>query len=319
MADFEDALVASAQIRGRQENLTFFAFTATPKAKTLEMFGERVTTPAGGAAVPAVSPVFDAPGHRGRVHPRRAGQLHHLPDLLPARERSGLRRSATAFRQGRLRAGPVRVLHPTNLAQKAEIIVEHFRAHTHAKIGGRAKAMVVTRSRPHAVKYWQAITAYITAKGYDTGADPVRALVAFSGTVIDPDAPTVEYREALLNGFGEAALPKKFAGDDYQVLIVAEKYQTGLTSRCCTPCNVDKRLDGVKAVQTLSRLNRTYPARTTRSCSTSPTTLQPSSRRSALLHRHHRRPDRPERALHPCNGGFLTHASSTPTRCTAAS
>ena len=261
MADFEDALVASAQIRGRQENLTFFAFTATPKAKTLEMFGERVTTPAGEQRY--------LPFHLYSM--RQAIEEGFILDVLANyttyqtyyRLANGLGSDDPLLPKGKAASALARYvsLHPTNLAQKAEIIVEHFRAHTHAKIGGRAKAMVVTRSRPHAVKYWQAITAYITAKGYDTGADPVRALVAFSGTVIDPDAPTVEYREALLNGFGEAALPKKFAGDDYQVLIVAEKYQTGFDQPLLHTMYVDKRLDGVKAVQTLSRLNRTYPGK----------------------------------------------------------
>jgi type I restriction enzyme R subunit len=168
-------------------------------------------------------------------------------------------------------------LHPTNLSQKAEIIVEHFRTHTRAKVGGRAKAMVVTRSRLHAVKYHQAISGYLKAKGYDTGPDALRALVAFSGTVVDPDAPSVEYREGLLNGFGEKQLPSKFgytAVDDpnagtpkadqdveYQVLVVAEKYQTGFDQPLLHTMYVDKKLAGVKAVQTLSRLNRTYPGK----------------------------------------------------------
>jgi type I restriction enzyme R subunit len=92
-------------------------------------------------------------------------------------------------------------LHPTNLAQKAEIIVEHFRAHTSAKMGGRAKAMVVTRSRLHAVRYFESINKYIMVKGYNKGDSAIHALVAFSGTVVDPDAPNVTYRESILNGF----------------------------------------------------------------------------------------------------------------------
>jgi len=152
-------------------------------------------------------------------------------------------------------------LHPTNLAQKAEIIVEHFRQHTAAKIKGRAKAMVVTRSRLHAVRYKQAIDAYIAKKGYDKGANPLRSLVAFSGSLSDPDAPAVTYTEAMMNGFGEAQLPKQFAGDDYQVLVVAEKYQTGFDQPLLHTMYVDKKLSGVKAVQTLSRLNRTHPGK----------------------------------------------------------
>lgn len=152
-------------------------------------------------------------------------------------------------------------LHPTNLAQKAEIVVEHFCAHTRHKIGGQGKAMVVTRSRLHAVRYHQAITKYLKANGYDTGPGALRALVAFSGTVIDPDVPATEYREPLLNGFGEKELPKKFASEEYQVLVVAEKYQMGLDQPLLHTMYGDKKLDGVKAVQTLSRLNRTHPGK----------------------------------------------------------
>ncbi len=152
-------------------------------------------------------------------------------------------------------------LHPTNLAQKAEIIVEHFRAKTAGRIDGQAKAMVVTRSRLHAVRYKEAIDAYIAKKGYDRSDPKIRALVAFSGTVIDPGSPEVSYTEQLMNGFGEGQLPKRFASDDYQVLVVAEKYQTGFDQPLLHTMYVDKQLSGVKAVQTLSRLNRTHPGK----------------------------------------------------------
>ncbi|MEI2727507.1 MAG: DEAD/DEAH box helicase family protein [Candidatus Nanopelagicales bacterium] len=257
--DIEDALVASAQTRGKQSNLTFFAFTATPKSKTLEMFGELITDPAGDERYVAF--------HLYSM--RQAIEEGFILDVLANyttyktyyRLANGLGGDDPVLPKGKAASALARYvsLHPTNLAQKAEIIVEHFRKHTAPKIGGRAKAMVVTRSRLHAVKYWQAITDYIKAKGYDTGTDPVRALVAFSGTVIDPDVPNVEYREALLNGFGEGELPKRFAADDYQVLVVAEKYQTGFDEPLLHTMYVDKRLDGIKAVQTLSRLNRTRP------------------------------------------------------------
>ncbi|MGI8869443.1 MAG: type I restriction enzyme subunit R domain-containing protein, partial [Mycobacteriales bacterium] len=153
-------------------------------------------------------------------------------------------------------------LHPTNLAQKAEIIVDHFRQKTAGKIGGRAKAMVVTRSRLHAVRYKQAIDAYIKDKGYDAGPARITTLVAFSGTVVDPASPSVSYTEALMNGFGEGRLPKRFASDDYQVLVVAEKYQTGFDQPLLHTMYVDKKLAGVRAVHTLSRLNRTHPGKT---------------------------------------------------------
>ena len=260
--DFEDALVASAQVRGKQPNLTFFAFTATPKWKTLEMFGEKTLSPTGDEQYVAF--------HLYSM--RQAIQEGFILDVLANyttyttyyRLANGLTPGDDpVLPKGKAASALARYvsLHPTNLAQKAEIIVEHFRAHTASKIGGRAKAMVVTRSRLHAVKYYQAINSYLHAKGYDSGDDPVKALVAFSGSVIDPDLPGVEYREAALNSFGEAALPKRFATDEFQVLIVAEKYQTGFDQPLLHTMYVDKRLDGIKAVQTLSRLNRTYPGK----------------------------------------------------------
>lgn len=253
--DLEDALVASAAARGRQENLTFFAFTATPKAKTLEMFGQRVVDAAGQERY--------VPFHLYSM--RQAIEEGFILDVLANyttyttyyRLANGLTSEDPVLPKGKAASALARFvsLHPTNLAQKAEIIVEHFRAHTQAKIGGRAKAMVVTRSRLHAVKYCQAIREYIAAKGYGMGV-----LVAFSGEVFDPDTDQ-PWREAAMNGFGEQALPKQFAGDDYQVLIVAEKYQTGFDQPLLHTMYVDKRLDGIKAVQTLSRLNRIHPGK----------------------------------------------------------
>ena len=149
-------------------------------------------------------------------------------------------------------------LHPHNIAQKTEVMVEHFQHFTRHKIGGRAKAMVVTSSRLHAVRYKQAFDKYIAEKGY-TG---IKTLVAFSGTVIDPDVPGKEYTEVGMNkGIREKELPEKFGTDEYQVLLVAEKYQTGFDQPLLHTMYVDKRLAGVQAVQTLSRLNRTHPGK----------------------------------------------------------
>ena len=149
-------------------------------------------------------------------------------------------------------------LHPYNIAQKTEVMVEHFRTHARHKIGGRAKAMVVTSSRLHAVRYKQAFDAYLAEHGY---AD-IKTLVAFSGEVFDPDVSGLTYTEVGMNeGIKEKQLPDKFAGDDYQVLLVAEKYQTGFDQPLLHSMYVDKRLSGVQAVQTLSRLNRTAPGK----------------------------------------------------------
>jgi type I restriction enzyme, R subunit len=131
---------------------------------------------------------------------------------------------------------------------------EPSRIHTRHKIGGKAKAMVVTRSRLHAVRYKQAFDRYIAKKGYTN----LGVLVAFSGTVVDEGD---EYTEAGINGFGEKELSERFSGPDYQVLIVAEKYQTGFDQPLLHTMYVDKKLHDLKAVQTLSRLNRTCPGK----------------------------------------------------------
>jgi type I restriction enzyme, R subunit len=257
----DDLLAASVAARGRQSNLTFFAFTATPKAKTLELFGE--------PGVGADGQETRRPFHLYSM--RQAIEEGYILDVLANyttystyyRLANNLAGQDPELPKGKAASQLARFvsLHPTNLAQKAEVIVEHFRAHTRAKIGGRAKAMVVTRSRLHAVRYHQAIGKYLAEKGYDAGPNALRALVAFSGTLTDPDNPTVEYREALLNGFGEKELPAKFATGEYQVLVVAEKYQTGFDQPLLHTMYVDKKLAGVKAVQTLSRLNRTHPGK----------------------------------------------------------
>jgi type I restriction enzyme R subunit len=143
-------------------------------------------------------------------------------------------------------------LHPHNLAQKTQIIVEHFRSVTKDKIGGRAKAMVVTGSRLHAVRYYFEFDKYIKKMGYEKD---LGILVAFSGTVIDGGK---EHTEVGINKIKETELPKKFHSGEYQVLLVAEKYQTGFDEPLLHTMFVDKKLHGVKAVQTLSRLNRIY-------------------------------------------------------------
>ena len=155
-------------------------------------------------------------------------------------------------------------LHPVNIDQVVSVIVEHFRLHVMHEMGGRAKAMVVTGSRLAAVKYKRAFDRYVEAQGYDG----IRSLVAFSGTVIDPDDPEYsdgrpkQYTEPGMNGgVSEARLPEVFAGEDYRVLLVADKYQTGFDQPLLQTMYVVKRLAGVQAVQTLSRLNRTAPGK----------------------------------------------------------
>ena len=146
-------------------------------------------------------------------------------------------------------------MHPHNIAQKTEVMVEHFNNFTRHKIGGKAKAMVVTASRLEAVRYKQNFDRYIRAKGY-----PIKTLVAFSGTVIDNKAPEQSYTEEGMNGgIRESELPERFASGEYQVLLVAEKYQTGFDQPLLHTMYIDKKLAGIHAVQTLSRLNRIHP------------------------------------------------------------
>ena len=251
--DSQDMLARSLEGRGRPENLSFFAFTATPKAKTLELFGTPVDTPEGRRYVPfhlysmrqAIEEGFilDVLSNYTtyKTFFRIEKAITDDPEYDPARAKRAIARFVT--------------LHPHNLAQRAEIVVEHFRENTMKKMGGRAKAMVVTGSRLHAVRTKLAIDAYVAEKGYTD----VHALVAFSGKVIDEGD---EFTEPGMNRFPESETAQRFAGDDYQVLVVAEKFQTGFDQPLLHTMYVDKVLTGLNAVQTLSRLNRIHPQKT---------------------------------------------------------
>lgn len=243
--DSEEEILKEMSTHGRMKNLSFFAFTATPKAKTLEMFG-------------TIGP--DGLPHAFHIYSmRQAIEEGFILDVL-----KNYMTYDTYFKVGKTIADDPRYeksrankalgkflsLHPHNLAQKTQIIVEHFRTVTRNKIGGRAKAMVVTGSRLHAVRYYFEFKKYIEKMGYQK---EMGILVAFSGTVFDNEK---EYTEANINKIKETELPKKFRGGEYQVLLVAEKYQTGFDEPLLHTMFVDKKLSGVKAVQTLSRLNR---------------------------------------------------------------
>jgi type I restriction enzyme, R subunit len=248
--DGQDLLARSLAGRGRPDNLSFFAFTATPKAKTLELFGTAVETAEGRRYRPfhlysmrqAIDEGFilDVLNNYTtyKTYFRIEKAVTDDPEYDKARARRAIARFVT--------------LHPHNLAQRAEIVIEHFRAHTANKIGGKAKAMVVTSSRLHAVRYKLALDKYIAEKGYDN----VRTIVAFSGKVIDEGD---EFTEPGMNAFPESETAAQFGGDEYQVLVVAEKFQTGFDQPLLHTMYVDKVLTGMNAVQTLSRLNRIYP------------------------------------------------------------
>mgnify|MGYP000112016088 CR=1 FL=1 len=248
--DWEDLLAKSAESRGKQDNLSFFAFTATPKGKTLESFGH-------------TSEDSDSPEPFHVYSMRQAIEEGFILDVLQNYTTYetfyGIAKAIEEDPQVPQKKAVKAVsrflkLHPHNISQKVEIIVEHFRNHTQHKIGGKAKAMIVTSSRVHAVRYKKAIDEHIEENDYN-----LNALVAFSGTVEDDG---FEYTEQGMNdGIKQSELPSKFDTPEYQVLVVADKYQTGFDQPLLHTMYVDKKLSGVQAVQTLSRLNRTHPGK----------------------------------------------------------
>lgn len=258
--DDEDKLLDELAAQGQQENLSFFAFTATPKEKTLQMFGRRDEN---GKYRPfhiysmrqAIEEGFILDVLQNymtyNMYYKIAKAIPDDPELDTAAGVRAIRRFET--------------LHPHNISQKTTVMLEHFRNVTRQKIGGRAKAMVVTPSRLHAVRYLLEFKRQIEQKGYKD----LDVLVAFSGEVEDGGTT---YTEEKMNQYrpqpGEAPqnvkesqLPEVFHSDAFGMLIVAEKYQTGFDEPLLHTMFVDKQLSGVKAVQTLSRLNRTMPGK----------------------------------------------------------
>jgi type I restriction enzyme R subunit len=256
--DWEDRLNQVMQSRGRQPNLSFFAFTATPKGKTLELFGRPGTS-----GLPEAFHLYSM---------RQAIEEGFILDVVRNyttyktfyRLVKATKKDPTLPKKKAARAlAKFMILHTHNLEQRTEIMVEHFRQKAMHQLGGRAKAMVVTSSRLHAVRYMQAFQRYILENHYTD----IRPLVAFSGMVKDPDTGA-EYTEPGMNvdcvsgkPISEKQLPERFASPDYNILLVANKYQTGFDQPLLCAMYVDKRLDGVQAVQTLSRLNRRIPGK----------------------------------------------------------
>ena len=246
-ADMQDVIEDEILRNGKQTNVSMFAFTATPKPTTLQLFGR-----------------LNKYGQREAFHiysMKQAIQEGFILDVLqnyityntyfklnkeikedPELQTNEAKRQIARFVE----------LHETNISQRVEVIVEHFRTTVMNELNGTAKAMVVTPSRAAAVKYRQAFEDYVTRKGY-TG---IRALVAFSGKV---SVDGVEYTESGMNGFSEKNLPAEFDKDEYQVLLVADKYQTGFDQKKLCAMYILKKLHGVSTVQTLSRLNRICP------------------------------------------------------------
>ncbi len=246
--------------RADEGGITFVAFTATPKTKTLELFGTRPD--------PTRKPAPDnipAPFHVYSM--RQAIEEGFILDVLQnytpyklafklahdGKELDDTEVERSAAMKGIM--GWVR-LHPYNIAQKVEIVVEHFRTWVSPLLGGKAKAMVVVGSRKEAVRWQLAIEAYIADKQY-----AMKTLVAFSGEVNDPDSgpePFTEHSKTLNPALQGRDIREAFKGDEYQILLVANKVQTGFDQPLLCGMYVDKRLAGIQAVQTLSRLNRAY-------------------------------------------------------------
>lgn len=252
--DIEDLIAEYQKARGPQSNISFFAFTATPRNVTLERFGVQ--------------------GPDGLPHPfhlysmRQAMEEGFILDVLQnymtykayyQLEKTIEDDPELSGRRGQRKVARYANLHATAIGQKVEIIVEHFRRHVMGMLNGQAKAMIVTQSREHALRYYFGVKKYISDQGYGD----LKALVAFSGE-LELDGQT--YTEADLNDFSETELPGRFDGfkpdgtpypDSYQILIVAEKYQTGFDQPKLCAMYVDRKLARLQAVQTLSRLNRT--------------------------------------------------------------
>ncbi len=264
----EEILTATVASRRASSNLSYFAFTATPKAKTLELFG-RLPKP---NEVPSTT---NKPQPYHVYSMRQAIEEGFILDVLKnytnykvayqlAQKLKEADQSVDSKR-AKVKLNQWVRLHDHNIAQKVQIIVEHFREHVMGLLDGQAKTMVVTSSRKEAVRYKLAFDKYIQEKRYDR----LHALLAFSGEVeFNPKDPNcsdllgLKFTETSTNpNLKGRDMRKAFDADDYQVMIVANKFQTGFDQPKLCAMYVDKKLGGVECVQTLSRLNRTYPSK----------------------------------------------------------
>jgi type I restriction enzyme R subunit len=263
--DVETILASEMSERAESPNISYLAFTATPKNKTLELFGRK-----GSDGKPCEFHLYSM---------KQAIEEGYILDVLKgyqayetALKIAGNTNSDGEVEEGAARKGLMRWvrLHPTNISQKVRIIVEHFHANVAHLLEGKAKAMVVTDSRKAAVKYKKAIDAYIADRAVEDPSYSYRTLVAFSGAVrMDEDevwvadwGPTPskddEFTEANMNPGAGADLAAAFKGETFKIMLVANKFQTGFDQPLLSAMYVDKKLSGVTAVQTLSRLNRTH-------------------------------------------------------------
>lgn len=250
LLDNNDRLIGEMISHGKHKNLSFFAFTATPKSATLEMFGTEWND---GSYHPfhvysmrqAIEEGFILDVLQNYTTYKTCYQIAKNTKDNPDVPQSKALKTIKKYEE----------LHPYNIQQKSAIIVETFRNVTKQKIKGKGKMMVVTSSRLAAVRYYHEIKNYLELNDYHD----VEILAAFSGSIKDPDdQEEIEWTESKLNGVNESHTKEVFH-DEGNILIVAEKYQTGFDEPLLHTMIVDKKLRGVKAVQTLSRLNRIHP------------------------------------------------------------
>jgi type I restriction enzyme R subunit len=243
---YEEKIEKEMEARGKQKNVSFYAFTATPKPKTLEIFGERQFD---GSFRPfsiysmkqAIDEGFILDVLKNYTSYQMYFSLLKKADDDPEFQKKKAQRLMIDF------VGK----HDITIKKKVEIIVQHFWRNISREIHGKAKAMIVTRSRLHAVRFKKIVDEYLKDQNL-----PIKALVAFSGTVKDG---SLEYTESQMNGSPENQTAEIFKEDDCKFLIVAEKFQTGFDEPLLTAMYVDKKLSNVNCVQTLSRLNRKRP------------------------------------------------------------
>jgi type I restriction enzyme, R subunit len=261
----EDILAAQMTARSAEGGITYVAFTATPKAKTLELFGTRPKP-----ELPASASNLPAPFHVYSM--RQAIEEGFILDVLqnytPYKlafklAHEGREIDEKEVERSEALKGIMRWvrLHPYNISQKVQVVVEHFRENVTPMLNGKAKAMVVVASRLEAVRWQLAIDKYIRNQGYKFAT-----LVAFSGEITDPESgpdPFTETSKSLNPNLRGREIREAFNTDEYQILLVANKFQTGFDQPLLCGMYVDKRLAGITAVQTLSRLNRAYPGKDT--------------------------------------------------------
>jgi type I restriction enzyme R subunit len=272
----EDEATYQTRVRGKQPNLSYFAFTATPTSATLKLFGTLDPARPGPDGEPLLAPFhvysMQQAIDEGYILDVLENYLTYeamwrLSSAAVDQQDSEISNPEVEKKKARRKLVQLVEAHPASAAQKAKLIVEDFQKNITGRLGGRAKAMVVTDGRQQALNLYQAVRRHVD----DAGLVNCRPLVAFSGKLTDEES-NLEFTESKINGFPENQLPKKFAytkaddpdaaarnQDEYRILVVADKYQTGFDQPLLCAMYVDKPLTGVAAVQTLSRLNRTHP------------------------------------------------------------